>query len=96
MKRLGLVWLIFGLCVALAAAAMARVGATAIGLERAEARAPPGCARRERATGFGVWTQRSHRSWRRKVPRPYFAFSASTRPSGPSRICSPRFKRAMC
>ena len=39
MKRLGLVWLIFGLCVALAAGAMLRLGATAIALERAEAKA---------------------------------------------------------
>ncbi len=39
MKRLGLVWLIFGLCVALAAGAMVRLGATAIALERAEAKA---------------------------------------------------------
>jgi signal transduction histidine kinase len=38
MRRLGSVWLIFGLCVALAAAAMARLGATALALERAEAR----------------------------------------------------------
>jgi hypothetical protein len=35
MKRLGAVWLIFGLCVALAIAAMAGVGATALALERA-------------------------------------------------------------
>ena len=39
MKRLGAVWLIFGLCVALAAGAMARLGATALALERAEAKA---------------------------------------------------------
>jgi hypothetical protein len=39
MKRLWLVWLIFGLCVALASGAMVRLGATAIALERAEAKA---------------------------------------------------------
>ena len=39
MKRLGPVWLIFGLCALLAAGAMARVGNTALSLERAEAKA---------------------------------------------------------
>ena len=39
MRRVGLVWLVFGICVALAAAAIARVGATALALERAEAKA---------------------------------------------------------
>ena len=39
MKRLGSVWLVFGLCVALAAGAMARLGGTALALERAEAKA---------------------------------------------------------
>jgi hypothetical protein len=39
MKQLGSIWLIFGLCVALAAGAMARLGGTALSLERAEASA---------------------------------------------------------
>ncbi len=39
MRRLGAVWLVFGVCVALAAGAMAWLGATALGLERAEAKA---------------------------------------------------------
>jgi signal transduction histidine kinase len=38
MKRPGWIWLGFGLCVALAALAMTRVGAMALALERAEAR----------------------------------------------------------
>jgi len=38
MKRPGSIWLAFGLCVALAALAMIRVGAMALELERAEAR----------------------------------------------------------
>ncbi len=38
MKRPGWIWLAFGLCVALAALAMVRVGAMALELERAEAR----------------------------------------------------------
>lgn len=38
MKRAGLIWVVFALCVTLAALAMARLGATALELERAEAR----------------------------------------------------------
>ena len=63
MKRLGAVWLIFGLCVALAAGAMARVG-----IDRPCARAgrgegpPPGRARRERCNWrSGGWTRPSPR-----------------------------------
>ncbi len=37
MKRLGSVWLVFGVCIALAAWAMARLGGMALELERAEA-----------------------------------------------------------
>ena len=62
MKRLGPVWLIFGLCVALAAGAMARVGGTALSLERAEAKdAPAGRSRREpaaRALANGLGARR--------------------------------------
>jgi len=76
MTRLGPVWLIFGLCVALAAAAMARLGTTALALERAEAK-----ARRQAALEANVQLA----LWRMDsvlVPlmaeesaRPYFAYS---------------------
>jgi signal transduction histidine kinase len=76
MKRLGLVWLIFGLCVALAAGAMARVGATALGLERAEARARRQAALEENLQ-LALWRMDSALAplMAEESARPYFAYS---------------------
>ena len=76
MKRLGLVWLIFGLCVALAAGAMVRLGATAIALERAEAKARRQ-AMLEENVQLALWRMDSALApiMAEESARPYFDFS---------------------
>jgi signal transduction histidine kinase len=76
MKRLRWVWLIFGLCVALAAWAMARVGAMALALERAEAKARRQAALEENVQ-LALWRMDSSLGplMAEESARPYFAFS---------------------
>jgi signal transduction histidine kinase len=76
MKRLGPVWLIFGLCVALAAGAMAKVGATALALERAEAKARRQAAFDENLQ-LVLWRMDSAMAplIAEESARPYFAYS---------------------
>ena len=76
MKRLGLVWLIFGLCVTLAAGAMARLGATALTLERAEARARRQAALEENLQ-LALWRMDSALAplMAEESARPYFSYS---------------------
>ncbi len=76
MKQLGSVWLIFGLCVALAVAAMAGVGATALALERAEAKARRQAALEENLQ-LVLWRMDSALAplIAEESARPYFAYS---------------------
>jgi len=76
MKRLGPVWLIFGLCVVLAAGAMARLGATALALERAEARARRQAALEENVQ-LALWRMDSALVplMAEESARPYFSYS---------------------
>ena len=76
MKRFGAVWLIFGLCVVLAAGAMARLGATALALERAEARARRQAALEENLQ-LALWRMDSALAplMAEESARPYFAYS---------------------
>jgi signal transduction histidine kinase len=76
MKRLGSVWLIFGLCVALAAGAMALLGATALALERAEAKARRQAALEENLQ-LALWRMDSVLAplMAEESARPYFAYS---------------------
>jgi len=76
MKRLGPVWLIFGLCVALAVGAMTRVGATALQLERAEAKARHQAALEENLQ-LVLWRMDSAMAplIAEESARPYFAYS---------------------
>lgn len=76
MKRFGLVWLIFGFCVLLAAAAMARLGATALALERAEAKARRQAALEENLQ-LALWRMDSALAplMAEESARPYFAYS---------------------
>ena len=76
MKRFGAVWLIFGLCVALAAGAMARLGATALALERAEAKARRQAALEENLQ-LALWRMDSALAplMAEESARPYFAYS---------------------
>jgi len=76
MKRLGSVWLIFGLCVTLAVAAMAGVGATALALERAEAKARRQAALEENLQ-LVLWRMDSAMAplIAEESARPYFAYS---------------------
>jgi len=76
MKRLGPVWLIFGLCVALAAVAMARLGTTALALERAEARARRQAALEENVQ-LALWRMDSALVplMAEESARPYFSYS---------------------
>lgn len=76
MRRLGPVWLIFGLCVALAAGAMARLGATALELERAEAKARRQAALEE-SLQLALWRMDSALAplLAEESARPYFAYS---------------------
>lgn len=76
MRRLGTVWLIFGLCVALAAGAMARLGAMALALERAEAKARHQAALEENLQ-LALWRMDSILAplIAEESARPYFAYS---------------------
>jgi signal transduction histidine kinase len=76
MKRLGSLWLVFGLCVALAAWAMARLGATALALERAEAKARRQAALEENVQ-LALWRMDSSLAplMAEESARPYFAYS---------------------
>jgi signal transduction histidine kinase len=76
MRRLGSVWLIFGLCVALAAGAMARLGAMALGLERAGAKARRQAALEENVQ-LALWRMDSALAplMAEESARPYFAYS---------------------
>ena len=76
MKRLGPVWLIFGLCVALAAGALARLGATARELERAEGRSRRQAALEENLQ-LALWRMDSALAplMAEESARPYFTYS---------------------
>ena len=76
MKQVGSIWLIFGLCVALAAAAMARLGSTALSLERAEASARRQAALEENLQ-LALWRMDSALSalMAEESARPYFTYS---------------------
>lgn len=76
MKQLGSIWLIFGLCVALAAGAMARLGGTALSLERAEASARRQAALEENLQ-LALWRMDSALSamMAEESARPYFTYS---------------------
>jgi signal transduction histidine kinase len=76
MKRLGSVWLIFGLCALLAAAAMARVGNTALSIERAEAKARRQAALEENLQ-LALWRMDSALAplMAEESARPYFTYS---------------------
>jgi signal transduction histidine kinase len=76
MKRLGPIWLIFGLCVALAAGGMARVGNMALSLERAEAKAR-GQAALEESLQLALWRMDSALAplMAEESARPYFTYS---------------------
>jgi signal transduction histidine kinase len=77
MKRTALIWLAFGLCVALAAFAMARLGATALELERAEARMRHRAALDENIQ-LALWRMDSALApmIAEEGTRPYFTFTA--------------------
>jgi signal transduction histidine kinase len=76
MKRLGAVWLVFGLCVALAAGAMARLGGMALELERAEAKARRQAALEENLQ-LALWRMDSALAplMAEESARPYFSYS---------------------
>jgi signal transduction histidine kinase len=76
MKRLGPVWLVFGLCVALAAGAMARVASTTLDLERAAARARRQAALEENLQ-LALWRMDSALEplMAEESARPYFTYS---------------------
>jgi signal transduction histidine kinase len=76
MKRLSWVWLFFGLCVALAAAAMARLGTTALKLERAESKAHRQAALEE-SVQLALWRMDSALAplVAEESVRPYFVYS---------------------
>lgn len=77
MKRTALIWLAFGLCVSLAAFAMARLGATALELERAEARIRRQAALDENLQ-LALWRMDSALAplIAEEGTRPYFTFTA--------------------
>lgn len=77
MKRTGLIWIAFGLCVALAAFAIARLGATALALERAEARIRHQAALDENLQ-LALWRMDSALAplIAEEGTRPYFTFTA--------------------
>jgi signal transduction histidine kinase len=77
MKRLGSVWLVFGLCVALAAWAMARLGGMALELERAEAKATRQAALEENLQ-LALWRMDSALQplMAEESARPYFTYSS--------------------
>jgi signal transduction histidine kinase len=76
MKRLGPVWVIFALCALLAAGAMARVGNTALSLERAEAKARRQAALEE-SLQLALWRMDSTLAplMAEESARPYFTYS---------------------
>jgi signal transduction histidine kinase len=76
MKRLGPVWLVFALCVALAAGAMARLGGTVLELERAEASARRQAVVEENLQ-LALWRMDSALSplMAEESARPYFTYS---------------------
>ncbi len=76
MKRLGSIWLVFGLCVALAAGAMAWLGGIALSLERAEAKARRQAALEENLQ-LALWRMDSALSplMAEESARPYFTYS---------------------
>ncbi len=76
MKRLGSVWLIFGLCVALTAGAMVRIGSMALSLERAEAKARRQ-AELEESLQLALWRMDSALAplMAEESARPYFSYS---------------------
>jgi signal transduction histidine kinase len=76
MKRAWAAWLGFGLCVALAAAAIARVGRTALDLERAEAKARRQAALEENLQ-LALWRMDSALAplMAEESARPYFSYS---------------------
>ncbi len=76
MKRFGTVWLVFGLCVVLAAGAMARLGATTLALERAEAKARRQAALEENLQ-LALWRMDSALAplMAEESARPYFAYT---------------------
>jgi signal transduction histidine kinase len=77
MKRPGWIWLAFGLCVALAALAMTRVGAMALDLERAEARTRRQAALDENLQ-LALWRMDSALAplIAEEGTRPYFTYTA--------------------
>src|SRR5262245_54492492 len=77
MKRLAPVWLVFGLCVALAVWAMAHMGATALELERAEAKARRQAALEENLQ-LALWRMDSALVplMAEESARPYFSYSS--------------------
>jgi signal transduction histidine kinase len=77
MKRPGLIWVVFGLCVAAAAAAMARLGTMALELERAEARLRRQAALDENVQ-LALWRMDSALATliAEEGARPYFTYSA--------------------
>ncbi len=76
MKRLGAVWIVFGLCVALAAGTMARLGGMALELERAEAKARRQATLEENLQ-LALWRMDSALQplMAEESARPYFTFS---------------------
>ena len=76
MRRLGAIWLIFGLCVALASVAMARLGSTVLALERAEGKARRQAALEENLQ-LALWRMDSALAplMAEESARPYFAYS---------------------
>src|SRR4051812_49453938 len=76
MKQSRPAWLMFGFCVALTAAAIARVGSTALDLERAEARARRQAALEENLQ-LALWRMDSALAplMAEESARPYFAYS---------------------
>ena len=77
MKRRALIWLAFGLCVTAVAFAMARLGATALDLERAEARLRRQSALDENLQ-LALWRMDSALAplIAEEGTRPYFTFTA--------------------
>jgi signal transduction histidine kinase len=77
MKRTGPVWIVFAICVAIAAAAMARLGAMAMELERAEGQARRQAALEENLR-LALWRMDSTLAplMAEESARPYFSYSA--------------------
>jgi signal transduction histidine kinase len=75
-RRLGAIWLMFGICVALAVGAMAWVGSTALALEQAEAKARRQAALEE-SLQLALWRMDSVLAplIAEESARPYFTYS---------------------